>query len=34
MVLEICEGRYDEQFEVEDEIDVEDYIELVKKKPY
>jgi len=33
MVLEICEGQaMDKQYEVEDELDVEDYIEMVKKK--
>ena len=34
MVLEICEGQaMDKQSEVEDEIDIDDYIEMVKKKP-
>ena len=33
MVLEICEGQaMDKQYEVEDELDVDDYIEMVKKK--
>ena len=33
MVLEICEGQaMDKQYEVEDELDVGDYIEMVKKK--
>lgn len=33
MVLEICEGQaMDKQYEVEDKIDVDDYIEMVKKK--
>ena len=34
MVLEICEGQaMDKQYEVEDELDIDDYIEMVKKKP-
>ena len=33
MVLEICEGQaMDKQYEVEDELDIDDYIEMVKKK--
>jgi len=33
MVLEICEGQaMDKQYEIEDELDVDDYIEMVKKK--
>ena len=33
MVLEICEGQaMDKQYEVEDELNVDDYIEMVKKK--
>ena len=33
MVLEICEGQaMDKQYEVENELDVDDYIEMVKKK--
>ena len=33
MVLEICEGQaMDKQYEVEDKLDVDDYIEMVKKK--
>ena len=33
MVLEICEGQaMDKQYEIEDELDVGDYIEMVKKK--
>ena len=33
MVLEICEGQaMDKQYEVEHELDVDDYIEMVKKK--
>ena len=33
MVIEICEGQaMDKQYEVEDELDVDDYIEMVKKK--
>ena len=33
MVLEICEGQaMDKQYEVEDELDVDDYIEMVRKK--
>ena len=33
MVLEICEGQaMDKQYEVEDELDVEDYIDVVMKK--
>ena len=33
MVLEICEGQaMDKQYEVEDELDLDDYIEMVKKK--
>ena len=33
MVLEICEGQaMDKQYEVEDELDVDDYIDMVKKK--
>ena len=33
MVLEICEGQaMDKQYEDEDELDVDDYIEMVKKK--
>jgi geranylgeranyl pyrophosphate synthase len=33
MVLEICEGQaMDKQYEVEDELDVDDYVEMVKKK--
>ena len=33
MVLEICEGQaMDKQYEAEDELDVDDYIEMVKKK--
>ena len=33
MVLEICEGQaMDKQYEVEDELDVDNYIEMVKKK--
>ena len=33
MVLEICEGQaMDKQYEIEDELDVNDYIEMVKKK--
>ena len=33
MVLEICEGQaMDKQYEVEDELDVDDYIVMVKKK--
>ena len=33
MVLEICEGQaMDKQYEIEDELDVDDYIEMVKRK--
>ena len=33
MVLEICEGQaMDKQYEIEDELGVDDYIEMVKKK--
>ena len=33
MVLEICEGQaMDKQYEVEDELELDDYIEMVKKK--
>ena len=33
MVLEICEGQaMDKQYEVEDELDLDDYIKMVKKK--
>jgi len=33
MVLEICEGQaMDKQYEIEDKLDVDDYIEMVKKK--
>ena len=33
MVLEICEGQaMDKQYEIEDDLDVDDYIEMVKKK--
>ena len=33
MVLEICEGQaMDKQYEVEDELDVDEYIEMVRKK--
>ncbi len=33
MVLEICEGQaMDKQYEIEDELDIDDYIEMVKKK--
>ena len=33
MVLEICEGQaMDKQYEIQDELDLDDYIEMVKKK--
>ena len=33
MVLEICEGQaMDKQYEIEDQLDIDDYIKMVKKK--